>query len=59
MSMLPAPQALQVHTHHWLIEEPNGPLSQGTCCSCGATRLFRNWIEEIEMATNKDWPTAA
>jgi len=26
---------------------------------CGATKVFRNWIEEIEMATNKDWATAA
>ncbi len=57
--MSPTAPALPVHTHHWLIEEPNGPLSQGTCRACGATRTFRNWIEEIEIATNKDWATAA
>ena len=59
MSISPTAQTLPSHTHHWLIDEPNGPLSQGTCRACGATRVFRNWIEEIEMATNKDWATAA
>ncbi len=55
----PAATISPAHTHHWLIEEPNGPVSQGTCRSCGATRVFRNWIEEIEIATNKDWASAA
>jgi hypothetical protein len=59
MSMSPTAPTLPVHTHHWLIEEPNRPLSQGLCRSCGATRVFRNSIEEIEITTNKDWATAA
>ena len=35
-----------VHNHHWLLESPNGPLSIGTCSSCGETREFRNSSED-------------
>lgn len=28
--------------HHWRIETPNGPTSQGSCRRCGATRAFLN-----------------
>ena len=34
------------HNHHWLLESPNGPLSIGTCSSCGETREFRNSSED-------------
>jgi hypothetical protein len=30
------------HAHHWLIAGQNGPTSEGTCKSCGATRAFGN-----------------
>ena len=29
--------------HHWLIEEANGPTSNGRCKKCGAERTFPNW----------------
>lgn len=29
--------------HHWRIAEPNGPVSEGRCLHCGATRQYRNW----------------
>ena len=32
-------------THHWLIESPNGPTSEGICKRCGATRTFRNFSQ--------------
>ena len=28
--------------HHWVIESPNGPTSQGVCKLCGALGEFRN-----------------
>ena len=28
--------------HHWLIGRQDGPSSEGTCKSCGATRDFTN-----------------
>ena len=28
--------------HHWEIEIPNGPVSEGVCKNCGATREFLN-----------------
>ena len=32
--------------HHWVIESPNGPLSQGVCKLCGLGAQFRNSIQE-------------
>lgn len=31
--------------HHWLIERPQGKLSQGTCKKCGSERFFRNSLQ--------------
>ena len=30
--------------HHWIIDQPNGPTSTGTCKACGAKSEFRNSI---------------
>jgi hypothetical protein len=30
--------------HHWVIETPNGPLSQGICQICQEVREFKNSI---------------
>lgn len=33
--------------HHWIIEPPTLPESQGACVSCGEQRVFRNsWTVE-------------
>ncbi|MEO8540270.1 MAG: hypothetical protein ABI577_11060 [bacterium] len=34
------------HTHHWIIDEVEGPTSEGQCQGCGAQRTFRNWPNE-------------
>ncbi len=31
--------------HHWLIETPDGPVSQGKCRLCGGEREFNNSVE--------------
>jgi DNA-binding response OmpR family regulator len=31
--------------HHWLIDEANGPLSEGICKHCGKTGKFKNWTD--------------
>ncbi len=31
--------------HHWVIDPPDGPVSKGTCRSCGEERDFPNYIE--------------
>ena len=31
--------------HHWMIPTPAGPVSIGTCRSCGEEREFQNYIE--------------
>ena len=28
--------------HYWIIDEPEGPISQGVCRICGAQREFSN-----------------
>ena len=31
--------------HHWLIEAPTGPMSNGVCQLCVEVREFKNYIE--------------
>ena len=31
--------------HHWLIESPGGPTSNGVCRNCGSERVFRNYLD--------------
>jgi hypothetical protein len=35
------------HVHHWVIEEPHGPVSRGACKRCGAAREFRNFFDDL------------
>lgn len=53
-----APQA-QDHAHHWVIEEASGPLSNGRCKRCGATKAFKNWLEDTDFITNEEHRLAA
>ena len=39
-------------THHWLIESPRGPMSEGVCQRCGAIREFNN-----SMTSASTWQT--
>lgn len=36
--------------HHFLIERPMGPTSNGTCKHCGEERVFCNTIDEYYVA---------
>ena len=31
--------------HHWIIDTPNGPTSQGKCKKCGIGTEFRNSVQ--------------
>lgn len=31
--------------HHWVIDEANGPESEGRCKKCGESRMYRNSYE--------------
>ena len=31
--------------HHWLIDAPEGPVSQGVCLTCGEQREFTNSLD--------------
>ena len=31
--------------HYWVIEQPNGPTSNGKCKVCGSIREFKNSIQ--------------
>jgi hypothetical protein len=47
------------HAHRWLIDEPNGPMSMGVCKVCGASKEFRNWIEQADYSTATERELAA
>jgi len=38
--------------HHWVIETPSGPVSQGTCKVCGEEREFEN-STDIDFIRNQ------
>lgn len=58
-SDLEIPAARADHAHRWLIAEANGPVSGGTCKICGASKDFRNWIEEADFTTFSERAMAA
>ena len=31
--------------HHWILQTPNGPTSEGTCKRCHLTREFTNYLD--------------
>ena len=40
-------------THHWVIDMPNGPLSDGVCQICGEARAFKNSTESTSWLTGQ------
>jgi len=40
--------------HHWMIQQAEGPVSEGTCCHCGDTREFQNSISDPVKPVKKD-----
>ena len=38
-------QEKEVCRHHWIIEAPTGPMSNGICQLCAEVREFKNYIE--------------
>lgn len=47
------------HGHRWRIDEPSGPMSQGVCAICGATKEFKNWLSDGDFITNEEHRVAA
>ena len=46
MPLIEAPEPVHKptrHVHHWIIDSPNGPTSEGRCKSCGAEKDFINY----------------
>lgn len=40
-----APETTSECTHTWVIDPPNGPVSEGHCRDCGEHKEFRNSYE--------------
>jgi len=38
--------------HHFLVETPNGPTSEGVCTKCQEVQYFRNGFEERKKKRN-------
>jgi hypothetical protein len=51
--------AVARHMHRWRIDEPSGPVSDGVCKTCGATKQFRNWLPDMDFTTNTEYRMAA
>ena len=58
-STKPRPATAGDHFHRWAIEEPNGPTSMGMCKVCGTTKIFKNWLSDMDFITNEEHRTAA
>jgi len=43
----------KVCKHHWEIEPPTGPFSQGVCQFCGEVREFNNSIPEQQWGDRR------
>lgn len=52
--------------HHWIIDEPEGPVSKGYCKKCGEEREFQNYFphsiwegkqtdEEVAKSLLSEW----
>ena len=54
-----AAEKTEQHFHRWRIEEPNGQLSVGICKECGATKEFKNWLQDGDFITNEEHRSAA
>ena len=39
--------------HHWVIDPPEGPMSQGICRKCGTTREFQNFFPYSTWETGR------
>ena len=40
--------------HYWVIEAPTGPVSRGSCRSCGESREFKNYIDSSTSAAAEE-----
>ncbi|HUF54536.1 MAG TPA: hypothetical protein VMR52_12300 [Dehalococcoidia bacterium] len=49
--LAPGYDPIAEHAHHWLIAGQNGPSSEGTCKSCGATKDFDNGYSRTYRTT--------
>ena len=52
-SINPEPSSLAKCCHHWVIQAPNGPSSQGECQKCHEVRHFQNFIEMSDWGDQK------
>ena len=43
---LEATQRRSACLHYWMLDSPDGPVSKGTCRSCGEERDFPNYIHD-------------
>ncbi len=47
---LAKPERDEACRHHWVIDTPDGPTSEGRCKNCGLRRSFLNVYEDVLQA---------
>lgn len=52
-AVLPADEGIDLCQHHWVIQDGDGPLSQGICRLCGQYKDFKNYLEASHWGDDK------
>lgn len=42
------------HVHHWILDEPTGPICLAICRDCKDERAFRTWQQELEYVPREE-----
>jgi len=45
-----------LHSHHWMIDEAEAPVSKGVCRHCGTVREFKNERRPGELSQSDESP---
>ena len=44
--------------HHWILDTPNGRLSEGICRECGESKMFPNLMPYMEEGSGSHWSSS-
>ena len=49
----PASSVIQQCSHHWVIQDGDGPTSAGVCRLCGELKQFKNYLEKSHWGDDR------
>ena len=51
--LIPTDNIIDECSHHWVIQDGDGPTSSGVCRLCGALKRFKNYLEASHWGDDK------